>query len=180
MEFETGRLTLRSYRSTDVGAVLQYYSNPEVCAYLCHGPWDEAEARQKVEERCRRTSFDDGGVNLVVEAGGEVIGNIAAWFAAGREQTVELGWVFAADARGRGYATEAVQALLDDVVFAIPEVHRVIAEMDARNTASAALAERLCMRREAHFVADWRCEGQWTDTVVYALLRQDRSIRFAS
>lgn len=176
MELVTERLTLRSYRSTDVSALLRYYGDPKVCAYLCHSPWDETQARQKVEQRCKRTNLEDGGVNLVVEADELVVGNIAAWFATGREQTVELGWVFSADVRGRGYATEAVQTLLDDVVFATPTVHRVIAEMDARNAASAALAERLGMRREAHFVADWRCEGQWTDTVVYALLREGRSI----
>lgn len=176
MELKTDRLTLRSYRPTDVGALLRYYSDPEVCEYLCHGPWDESQARNKVEQRCRRTSLDDSGVNLVVEANRVVIGNVATWFAAGKEQTLELGWVFAADARGRGYATEAVLTLLDDVVFAVPEVHRVIAEMDGRNTASAALAERLGMRREAHFVADRRCEDQWTNTVVYAMLRQDRSM----
>ncbi|SNT40231.1 Acetyltransferase (GNAT) domain-containing protein [Rhodococcoides kyotonense] len=118
-------------------------------------------------------SLDAGGVNLVVEVDGVVVGNIAAWFAAGRERTVELGWVFAADARGRGYATEAMRALLDDVVFVVPEVHRVIAEMDGRNTASAALAERLGMRREAYFVEDWCCGGQWTDTAVYAMLRRE-------
>jgi RimJ/RimL family protein N-acetyltransferase len=113
MELETGRLTPRSYRSTDVDALLRCYSNPEACADLCHGPWEEKQTRSKVEQRCTRTTLEDGGVNLVVEAGQVVIGSIAAWFATGREQTVEFGWVFSPDVHGHGYATEAMQTLLD-------------------------------------------------------------------
>ena len=42
--------------------------------------------------------------------------------------------------------------------------------MDARNSASARLASRLGMRREAHHRSSEMFKGEWADMVVYALL----------
>ena len=61
---------------------------------------------------------------------------------------LELGWVLHPDFQGRGYAREAAGAVLD-FVFETLHPHRVQAFLDARNAASAALCERLGMRREA-------------------------------
>ena len=49
---------------------------------------------------------------------------------------------------GRGFATEAAQAVLD-VCFNTLGAHRVYAQLDARNEASARLCERLGMHQEA-------------------------------
>jgi RimJ/RimL family protein N-acetyltransferase len=49
-------------------------------------------------------------------------------------------------------------------------LHRVVARMDARNSASARLATRLGMRREAHHRSSEMFKGEWADIVVYALL----------
>lgn len=46
--------------------------------------------------------------------------------------------------------------------------------MDARNGASAKLAERLGMVKEAHHRQDWFSKGEWTDTLIYAMLASDR------
>lgn len=46
--------------------------------------------------------------------------------------------------------------------------------MDARNTASARLAERVGMVQEAHFRKNWWSKGEWTDTLIFAQLADDR------
>ncbi|WP_371685103.1 GNAT family N-acetyltransferase [Flaviflexus sp.] len=51
--------------------------------------------------------------------------------------------------------------------------HRIVAEVDARNAASARLAERLGMLKEAHFRQDLCSKGEWTDTFEYAKLSTD-------
>ena len=60
----------------------------------------------------------------------------------------EIGWSLAPEARGKGIGTEAAEALLklgfEDLGF-----HRIDAKLDALNTASAALCERLGMRLES-------------------------------
>ncbi|MFP3366304.1 GNAT family protein, partial [Pseudoalteromonas sp. SIMBA_148] len=61
--------------------------------------------------------------------------------------------------------------------FETSGLHRVVAQMDARNTASARLAEMLGMRREAHHRQDLWSKGERTDTLVYAMLASDRGVR---
>lgn len=65
---------------------------------------------------------------------------------------------------GLGYATEAVTAVFN-FGFDHYGLHRVVTQMDARNTASAALAKRVGMRREAYLHQQWWSKGgERTDT----------------
>ena len=48
-----------------------------------------------------------------------------------------------------------------------------MANLDARNHRSAALCERLGMRREGDKVADFWSKGRWTSSYDYALLREE-------
>ena len=90
------------------------------------------------------------------------------------EWQVEAGWHVRSALRGQGYATEAASALLR-YTFMELGLHRVIATLDTRNAPSAALLERLGMRREGHFVQAYYDErhGEWTDEYQYAILRAE-------
>ena len=44
---------------------------------------------------------------------------------------------------------------------------------DPRNSASAAVLERLAMRREGHLRESTWAKGEWTDDLVYALLHDE-------
>jgi len=46
--------------------------------------------------------------------------------------------------------------------------------MDARNDTSARLATRVGMRQEARFRSDFWSKGEWTDTVIFAVLGSER------
>lgn len=54
-------------------------------------------------------------------------------------------------------------------------MHRIQANLDARNTASAKLCENLGMRREAHFIKDYWNKGEWTDSFIYGMLITDKN-----
>ena len=54
-------------------------------------------------------------------------------------------------------------------------VHRVAAQMDGRNVASAKLARRVGMQHEAHLRQDWWSKGEWTDTVIFGMVASDRA-----
>ena len=73
---------------------------------------------------------------------------------------------------GRGIATEASRALVDPA-FDRYGVHRVLALLDARNERSAALYERLGMRREGHRRRDRWPQREWTDSYEYAVLAEE-------
>ena len=171
----TERLLLRPYTHADLDASLAYYGDPQVAHHLLEPPWTPAIARERIAERVERTGLDGPrrALALVVEHEGRVVGDVALWARDASGATCEVGWVFHPDDAGRGFATEAAAAVLDHA-FDHHGVHRVVAELDARNLASAALCERLGMRHEATHRQDLFSKGEWTDTLVYAALASDR------
>ncbi len=48
-----------------------------------------------------------------------------------------------------------------------------MARIDPENARSVALAERLGMRREAHFIEEDWFKGRWSDLLVYAVLARE-------
>jgi aminoglycoside 6'-N-acetyltransferase len=65
-----------------------------------------------------------------------------------------------------------VRALIG-VAFGIYGMRRVVAQLDARNTSSARLCERVGMTKEAHLRQDCWIKGEWTDHAIYGLLAQE-------
>lgn len=198
LPIHTDRLVLRRYRVDDLAATHEYFSDPEVARYLPFGPWTDDDARIQLEKRIGRTDIDGPGTGLALavelappdsgipsgtgtpsdtgipsHTGPRLIGDVSLWVVDDTLSRAELGWVFHPDFGGRGLATEAVRATLE-IAFDHYGMHRVIAQVDARNTASARLCERVGMTREAHLRQDWWDSGEWTDALIYGMLAEDR------
>ncbi|MCI6574739.1 GNAT family N-acetyltransferase [Corynebacterium kozikiae] len=171
----TQRLKLRAHTPEDVIALQRFYSQPEVARFLLDEPWSQEDATAKVEERLPKTDLNGptNSLALVIEVEGQAIGDVALWFTDVENRVAEIGWVLDPAYGGKGYATEAVKTVLD-LAFDRYSCRRVVAQMDARNNASAKLAERLGMVKEAHHRQDWFSKGEWTDTLIYAMLTSDR------
>jgi RimJ/RimL family protein N-acetyltransferase len=80
--------------------------------------------------------------------------------------------VFHPEHQGRGYATEASRRLLR-IAFEDVGLHRVVGRLEARNTPSARVLEKLGMRREAHLVENEWVKGEWQSEVVLAILDRE-------
>ena len=148
----------------------------DVCRYLPFEPMDEQvlAARLAGDLGRREISAEGQALTLGAElaASGRLVGDVTLFFHSARHAGGEIGYAFHPDIAGQGYATEACTAVLN---LAFDEfdglgLHRVVARMDARNSASARLASRLGMRREAHHRSSEMFKGEWADVVVYALL----------
>ena len=50
------------------------------------------------------------------------------------------------------------------------DIHRLYANRDARNLASKRICEKFNMRQEAHFIQDFWNKGEWTDSLIFAML----------
>ena len=175
----TPRLKLRLHQSGDLEDLLAYHGQPGVARYLLNVPWTPAEAERQMHKRLQRTDLRQSEtLPLVWEYGGKVIGDTSLWLTddAGESsgEVAEVGWVMNPAFGGQGLATEAVSAVLN-LAFDHYRLHRVVAQMDARNTASAKLCERLGMKKEAHLRQNWWSKGEWTDTMIYASLASDRA-----
>ncbi|NJM07112.1 GNAT family N-acetyltransferase [Candidatus Gracilibacteria bacterium] len=84
----------------------------------------------------------------------------------------ELGYTLAREHQGYGFGTEMVLALIR-YAFVDLALHRVIALTDRENIRSAALMERVGMRREGHFRQSFFNKGSWRDEYQYALLHSE-------
>lgn len=171
----TERLRLRRHRPDDGPSLHRIYSRPEIARYLLDEPWTEDDATQQVHDRHSKTDLDGaaGALALIIEHDDQPIGDVLMWSTDRERRVAEIGWVLDPDHGGRGLATEAVRAVLD-LAFGHYRLHRVAAQMDARNAASITLAGRVGMHHEAHLRQDWWNKGEWTDTVVFGLLASDR------
>lgn len=170
----TERLELRPYRSEDTEWVASVYGRPDVSRFLLGYPWTREEAQENVMRRMTRDDLDgpSGSLNLVIDQGHQSIGNVSLWFTDKSLGLAEIGWVLDPDYGGQGYAREAVRAVIQ-LGFEQHGLHRIVAEMDARNDASARLASSVGMRCEAHHLQDCWSKGEWTDSLIYAMLSTD-------
>lgn len=173
----TARLVLRTMTSDDVDDVHAYQSRADVCRYLMFEPRTRDEVADKLDKYARALTLSGDGDfwQLAVERAcerGHVIGNAYFKLESVANASGEIGWTLHPDFEGQGYMTEAASAVLE-IAFAQIGLHRVMADLDARNIASAALCERLGMREEAHFVEDLWFKGGWADTAIYAILDRE-------
>ncbi|MGJ3509819.1 GNAT family N-acetyltransferase [Enemella sp. A6] len=170
----TERLRLRLHEADDAAWLHELYSQPDVTRYLLDEPWTAEVTREKLAERLAKTNIDGetGALALVIEHGGVAIGDVALWLTDHEHRQGEIGWVLDPAHGGQGFASEAVRAALA-LGFDHYKLHRVTAQMDARNSASAALARRVGLRLEAHHVQDWFSKGEWTDTLIFARLASE-------
>jgi RimJ/RimL family protein N-acetyltransferase len=177
----TDRLVLRSFRPGDEADVLAYRSVAEVVRYIPGDPKTAEQVADMVAERATAGRLEAASpiLTLAVELGGRVIGDVLIHLDGldghdGRQ--AEIGWVFAPDVAGQGYATEAAHAVMA-AAFDEVGVHRVWAQLEPENIRSSRICERLGMRREALFEkASWFKE-RWTDLAVYAIRADEWAVR---
>jgi RimJ/RimL family protein N-acetyltransferase len=169
----TERLLLRLFSDADVDALFAIHGPPDNSRFLITEPRSRDEIPEMIERFKQLTAIDDehDGLRLaaVLAATGEVVGDICLWRVSGEHRQGEVGYVLDPAHQGHGYATEAVREMLR-VGFEVVGFHRIVGRMDARNTASAAVLERLGMGREAHLRENEFVKGEWADELIYAML----------
>jgi RimJ/RimL family protein N-acetyltransferase len=176
----TERLVIRLMTEADVDDIFDYQSREDVCRYLLFEPRSHGEVAERVAAHTAATTLEKDGdyLQLALElpptpdAPARVIGDSYFTISSAENSKGEIGWTLHPDFVGHGFATEAARAVLR-VAFEDLRLHRVYAELDPRNDASIAVCKRLGMREEAFFVKDLWFKGDWADTGVYAILREE-------
>ena len=179
----TERLVLRLFTLDDLDALHAYQSRPDAVRYVPWEPRTRQESRVSLDRKMATAwpSADGEVLTVAVERQdtGEMIGDLILVLKSNEHRQGEIGFIFHPDHGGRGYATEAAEVVLR-LGYDELGLHRIVGHCDARNSASAALMERLGMRREAHFRHNEVFKGEWGDEFVYALLDDEwRGLREA-
>jgi ribosomal-protein-alanine N-acetyltransferase len=176
MRVRTARLVLREYTDEDWPAVLAYQSDPR---YLRFYPWSERDARTVrnwIGGLIARQLEDPRDIfQLAItspEEGSRLIGSCGVRVNDRTRREGNIGYELNPDYWGRGYATEAAWAMLS-YGFDHLGLHRVWAELNAENNASAHVLQRIGMQREAHYREQDYFKGRWWDGLLYAMLDRE-------
>ncbi|UCC51101.1 MAG: GNAT family N-acetyltransferase [Anaerolineaceae bacterium] len=175
MQLETDRLILREFEGSDWTAVLAYQSDP---LYLRYYHWTERSQKDvkrfvkmflhQQQER-PRTIFQ---LAVVPKDKNQLIGNCGIRINNVELREANIGYELDSRFWGKGYATEAAQAILR---FGFIELglHRIFASTLAVNKGSARVLEKLGMRLEARELEKEFIKGRWYDNLTYAILDRE-------
>ena len=144
---ETERLRLRELTEADAPALLELYRDPTVMRFMGAPPSSvEVEAGNITAHRSNYYATRGYGLWGVVARDEDVIiGRCGLLDATIRDRAeVEISYLLAPDARGRGLATEAARAVLSFATSSLG-LRRVVAVVHPDNEPSRRVAERLGM-----------------------------------
>ncbi len=173
LPIETERLLLRDFREDDFDSIHAYATDPEVVRYMTWGPNTLEITREVLDrnlERQKTWPREELSLAVEVKATSEMIGGISLHNA--NSDNSAFGYCYSRDAWGKGYGTEAAQALAR-IAFTELGHHRIWATCDARNHGSYAIMEKVGMRREGHLLKNLKAHDGWRDSYVYALLADE-------
>lgn len=171
----TERLLLRRLQSADATALQRYRNLPEVSRYQSWDGYTLADAHEmiasmtKSEPGVRGTWFQLG---ITERSNGKLVGDCGLHCLGADDRLMELGITLAPEHQGKGYAREALAAVVA-FVFGSLEKHRIHAVTDADNAAAIALFTSLGFRQEAKFIEHLWFKGRWSSECVFALLRTE-------
>jgi ribosomal-protein-alanine N-acetyltransferase len=175
---QAARLTLRAMEPADADAVFAMRSDPVVQRYGSHPPWTDRQVavgyiERNIEAMAARTGAQFSVVRRDDQA---VVGTCTLFHLDEPCRRAEIGYVLLQAEWGKGYAQEAVSALLD-WGFGPLGLNRVEADIDPRNVASARVLERLGFTREGLLRERWIVDGETSDSLLYGLLAREWSAR---
>jgi RimJ/RimL family protein N-acetyltransferase len=172
--FTTERLKIRKFTPDDFEDLADILTDTDVTYFE---PYETFTKEACIQEAI---IFSKSEEFFAVVLANKVIGKI--YFSNKDFGNYEIGYTFNAQYQGKGYAYESVRGMMK-YAFSVLGVRRILAEINARNTKSIKLIERLGLRKEAeHKELFPRKENKrvFDDFYVYALLKNEFELQSAS
>lgn len=154
---ETARLRLRPHGADDLDALAGIWADPVVTRFIGGRPQTREESWNRLLRYAGHWALLGHGYWAVVEkASNEVVGDVgvADFKRDGVDALIgvpELGWVLSSKVHGKGYATEAVAAVVAWAHAAFPR-QTLACIIDTENAASLRVAEKVGFRAVAEVV----------------------------
>lgn len=171
----TDRLLIRPFVVDDAAGLAARRNDPEVARlqnWELPYPLERAEKLVSDLVAMEGPSNDEWWMVIVADsATGEVLGDLAlhlTW----KGRTAEVGYTFAREHWGKGYATEALGALIE-YLFDGLGVTRVFGMLHPDNVASAMVLERCGLLFEGHTRSSFWLGEEVSDDWIYGMTRTD-------
>lgn len=174
MHIETDRMIIRDFEEKDVAGLYEYLAAPPVNCFHSEKVNSYDEAVEKLKERQSGGHFGNCYA-VCLRDSDSIIGEVFAK----KEglDTYSVGWHFNLKYGGKGYATEAAEALLNDLFE--KDARRIYAYAEDNNLASQKLCKRLGMRKEGlflefiSFIHNADGTPHYENTYQYAILKKE-------
>jgi RimJ/RimL family protein N-acetyltransferase len=170
----TQRLSLVRLEEQHADAFFSYRSNPEVTKFLT---WT-ADSIEQVQDFIAGNPAEMGKagtwfqVAIVQKPINMLIGDLGVHFKKDKPSECELGYTLIPEYRGKGYASEALSAVIS-FLFSSHSVERITCSVDPHNVASIRLLEKLGFNLEAVYPKSYLFRGQLVDDAVYSVQKHD-------
>lgn len=172
---ETANLLLRPYTLNDAPTVARLAGRREIAdtTISIPHPYPEERARDWISRQCEARSHGREFVFAVVtKPGMQLVGSIGLRDVDQEHGQAEMGFWIGVEYWGRGYATEAAQAVLR-FGFETLGLNRIFAHHMLRNPASGRVLEKIGMRKEGVLRERVRKWGVFEDVALLAILRKE-------
>ncbi len=166
------RITLRHMAESDLPLFAAIRADPGA-----HGEHTQTDATSPtvVRKKFLETGYSTANseVLLICDENDVVIGHVAHFTERAYSSARELGWLLYEDeARGKGYATEAVSLLINYLFSSFP-INRVECVTSPENLKSVELAKRVGLTFEGTLRQLVFVRGKYADGAVFSMLRSE-------
>lgn len=174
MILQTQRLLLRPIQLDDKQTLFDYRKDEETNKYQGWIPKTIGDVEEFIGKLEPQLNIPESWFQMaIIEKENQVfIGDLGIHFLEESSQQVELGYTLNKKFQGKGYATEAINTVIN-YLFSELNKHRITASVDPENSPSFKLLERLGFIKEAHFRESLFINDEWVDDIIYALLAKE-------
>lgn len=167
----TSRLRLTPVTSRNAETLWDLMQTPELRTYQDLPTMDRSQFVHLIGSYSRGSDIDGPGrYEWLVERldDGQILGWVSLRIGEGTQEYGELGYSLLEEFRGKGYATEAVRALVD-LALTYANLRRVRAYCLPENERSRALLRRLGFREDGRLKHGASLRGRAVDVLCYTL-----------
>ncbi len=167
-ELHTPRLHLRRLELLDAPFLFRMRSSAEVMRFVPRPLHTTVEESKALIELILANLRDQEGITWAICLREEpaLIGTIGLWKIDKPNHRAEIGYMLHHNDWGRGYATEALEAV-ENFGFKEMNLHSIEGHLDPDHAASIRVLEKRGFVKEAHFRENFLYEGKFLDTAVY-------------
>ena len=171
MQIDIGGWWIRSWRPTDVAALVKYADNRKIWLNLDDrfpNPYREEDAQEEID----RTNGPQSELHYAIASDEEAIGSIGLHLQRDvYRRSAEIGYWLGEPFWGQGIATKAVRALTE-YAFANLDLIRIYATVFEWNPASARVLEKAGYTCEGRLRKSVTKDGKTIDQLLYAIVRE--------
>ena len=175
LPLSTPTLLLRRLEGRDWKTLLEVLSDEQAFTYTEGRPLTEEEVSGMLEadQMVRLTTPGQTFfLGIISQDSSKLIGFVTLNFTDAQRLQATLSATVNSKERRKGLASEALTGALE-FCFKWIGLHRITVACDSRNIAAWRLCESVGLRREGEFVKDRIINGEWANTICYAMLREE-------